>query len=128
MSDNCNAISRRLFIKESAAIAIGAGSLISGSTSSQLKKLNRGLSGRWNKKLNGYYSNPKEILETPKFMDVLQKELGVNLILMRHPIRYSKEILELNPLKKRNGYANTVMMIHPLAMVALPQMDNPFWA
>jgi len=89
---------RRSFIKNSAVISLGAGIALNSVVSSiaQTQKRNSVISGKWDKKLVGYYSTPEEILGKPRFMDAIQQQLGVNVILMHHPLAYSREILELS--------------------------------
>lgn len=106
MEENKKNITRRIFIKDSAVLSIGAGLAFTNVTSSiaQTQKRSSIVTGKWDKKLVGYYSNPQEILEKPRFMDALQKQLGVNVILMHHPLKYTPEILQLNPLKAEGGF------------------------
>lgn len=50
------------------------------------------------KKLIGYYATLDEILKEPKFLDALQKRLGVNVLLCSPPIKLPTHLLAKNPL------------------------------
>ncbi len=54
-----------------------------------------GIPGR---KVIAYYATADEILREPKYLDALQKRLGVNVLLCSPPIRLPPHLLEKNPL------------------------------
>ncbi|RKY59336.1 MAG: hypothetical protein DRP95_05170, partial [Candidatus Latescibacterota bacterium] len=49
------------------------------------------------RKIVGYYGSFRDLVEHPAYIDALQKELGVNLIIASGPIKIPKEILDMNP-------------------------------
>ena len=63
------------------------------------------ITGRWDRRLIGYYISPSDILNNPGFLDTMQEKFGVNVLLCGHPLSYPKEILEKNPLKGKGFIA-----------------------
>lgn len=53
--------------------------------------------GQKKRKIVGYYGSFQDLLDHPAYIDALQKELGVNLVLAGGPIRIPQEILDMNP-------------------------------
>ncbi len=88
--------------KQSQAMKLGAGKYVRDTSARQGREST--VTGKWDRKVVGYYAEPDEVLDMPKFMDALQKDLGVNVIIMNHPVTYPKDILELNPLRERDSY------------------------
>lgn len=87
-------ISRRRFL------ALGAGAAAMGgmsATSAHSADRPR-VTGIPGKKLIGYYATLDEILKEPKFLDALQKRLGVNVLLCSPPIKLPPHLLAKNPL------------------------------
>jgi len=93
-------IRRRSFLKTGAA-AVSA-SLPLGTLSQAVEKRTTVLDTK-GKKLVGCYCSPKEILEEPKYMDALQKRLGVNVIICRAGIAMPQWLKDMNPLEG-NGW------------------------
>ena len=60
------------------------------------------VTGRTDVDLVGVYGSFQELVNEPKYIDALQKELGVNLFIASHPIKMPKEVLDLNPMKGKN--------------------------
>ena len=54
-------------------------------------------------RLVGYYIPTADILDKPDYIDTLQKQFGVNMLISSHPLTYTREILEKNPLQGK-GY------------------------
>jgi len=95
-------LSRRNFItKGTLAAAAGtllpAGELLSerSAAASSVKTV----SGSHRKKLIGCYTGTKEILENPKYIDALQKKLGVNVLLSGSAIKMPDWLRKMNPLR-----------------------------
>ena len=63
------------------------------------------VTGKWDRRLIGYYISPSDILNNPEFLDKIQEKLGVNVLLCGHPLSYTKEILTKNPLKGKGFIA-----------------------
>lgn len=61
------------------------------------------VTNRWQKTAVGCYVTFDEIVNEPKYMDALQEKIGVNLLVASAPVKYTPEILALDPLKG-NGY------------------------
>ncbi|MFC1607870.1 hypothetical protein ACFL47_07855, partial [Candidatus Latescibacterota bacterium] len=57
------------------------------------------VTGRKDKKLVGCYCSTKEILDEPKYMDALQKELGVNVVICRSGIKMPQWLKDMSPFK-----------------------------
>jgi len=50
------------------------------------------------KTIIGCYSSADQILKQPKFIDALQQKLGVNALIVHHPIKMPDWLKEMNPL------------------------------
>lgn len=61
------------------------------------------ITGHWNRRLIGYYISTADIINKPDYIDMLQKKFGVNMLISSHPLKYTEEILEKNPLQGK-GY------------------------
>jgi hypothetical protein len=86
-------ISRRGFL------ALGTGAVVAGMGAiSALSVDGPRVTGIPGKKLVGYYATLDEILKEPKFLDALQKRLGVNVLLCTPPIKLPPYLLAKNPL------------------------------
>ena len=98
---------RRSFLKSSALGALGASSLLnSGISQAQQTAKRPFVTGKKNTKLVGCYASAQEIVNEPKYMDALQKELGVNAIIMHTGIKMPEWLKEMNPLKGK-GWMGT---------------------
>lgn len=84
---------RRQFIEKSAAAAF-AGTLVRTVPSTAQPRVT-GIPG---KRLVGYYATVEEILGEPKYLDALQKKLGVNVLLASPPIKLPPHLLAKNPI------------------------------
>ena len=49
------------------------------------------------RKIVGYYGSFEDLVDHPAYVDALQEELGVNLVIAGGPIRIPQEILDINP-------------------------------
>lgn len=57
-------------------------------------------------KMIGCYTNSKEVLENPKYIDALQKKLGVNTLLCGEGIRMPQWLRDMNPLHSTTMFAS----------------------
>lgn len=89
---------RRAFLKSGSAALAGALSVASASSASETKA-----PGRNSGKVIGCYTGAQEILENPKYIDALQKTLGVNTLLCGESIRMPQRLREMNPLSGKSS-------------------------
>ncbi len=97
---------RRNFIKTSALAALGTSALGAGVASAQAsgRPFVTGVKG---KKLVGCYVSVNELNNEPKYIDALQKQLGVNAVIVSPAaIKMPDWLKEMNPLKG-NGWMGT---------------------
>ncbi|MFC1508888.1 hypothetical protein ACFL60_04270 [Candidatus Omnitrophota bacterium] len=87
-------INRREFLARSSAASALSG--LAARTSEAAGKSAAG--SQTAKKTIGCYVTLDEILEQPKYIDALQKELGVNTLLCSPPIKLSQWLLDMNPI------------------------------
>ena len=96
---NCH--DRRHFLKKSTLAALGTSVAMNTATVHAQKKSNRPyVTGRIDKKLIGCYCSADEILNQPKYMDALQKQLGVNAVICRSSIKMPQWLKNMNPFKE----------------------------
>ena len=104
MSTDQETSNRRAFLKTSAMAALGASAAASGqSHAAQAAGSRPFATGVKGKKLVGCYASANEILDEPKYMDALQKQLGVNAIICRTGLNMPQWLKDMNPLKG-NGW------------------------
>ncbi len=85
-------MNRRQFINTGAAALAGA---VIARDAAAAKPAVTGIPG---KKLIGYYATVEEITGEPKYIDALQKKLGVNVLLATPPIKLPPHLLAKNPI------------------------------
>jgi hypothetical protein len=91
---------RRNFIKTSALAALGATLAPSVRTVSAAPSGRPFVTGVKGKKVVGCYVGVAELLSEPKYIDALQKQLGVNAVIVSPPaIKMPAWLKEMNPLK-----------------------------
>ena len=91
---------RRDFLKTSALASIASSTVLRSGDSHAQKKPDRPfVTGRKGKKLVGCYCSVDEILNQPKYMDALRKQLGVNVIICRSGIKMPQWLKNMNPFK-----------------------------
>jgi hypothetical protein len=96
---NTEPMGRRSFLTRGALAAATAG-LAAAPATAQPKPVSPGprVTGIPGKKVIAYYATADEILKEPKFIDALQKRLGVNVLLCTPPIKLPPYLLAKNPL------------------------------
>jgi len=90
-------MNRRSFLATGAA---GTAGIIAGMQTPTAAPIphNHVVTGVPGKKLVGYYSTMEEILGEPKYLDALQKQFGVNVLLCSPPIKMPQWMRDLNPI------------------------------
>lgn len=99
---------RRSFMKTAALAALGASAAPGANAAVAAQSSGRPfVTGVKGKKLVGCYVGTTEILDEPKYMDALQKVLGVNAVIVSSPaIKMPDWLKEMNPLKGK-GWMGT---------------------
>ncbi len=96
--------SRRSFLKTTAAALAGTTAALNpGIAAGQVTSNRQTILGTPGKKIVGCYCSTREILDEPKYMDALQKRLGVNIIICNSPIAMPQWLKDMNPLEG-NGW------------------------
>ena len=90
-------ISRRTFLKNG-TIATVAGTLLASETLPDQSTATFYKKGSQGEKLIGCYSNYKEIVENPKYIDALQEKFGVNVLLAGSYVNIPDWLRAMNPL------------------------------
>jgi hypothetical protein len=85
---------RRAFLAGGSATLAGALSGAGGPAASEMKSPAQTVG-----KVIGCYTGAQEILENPKYIDALQRKLGVNTLLCGESIRMPQWLREMNPLR-----------------------------
>ncbi len=97
---------RRDFLKASVLAAAGASAIGAGTLTAHAAE-RPFVTGVKGKKLVGCYVSVSEMLNEPKYIDALQKQLGVNAVIVSPPaIKMPDWLKEMNPLKG-NGWMGT---------------------